>query len=57
MKGRLMDPSKINLDMSACGLDGDRLEQELMSAGIFPELVSGDIVMCMTGIGNTRTRL
>lgn len=55
MKGRLMDPSKINLDMSACGLDGDRLEQELMSAGIFPELVSGDIVMCMTGIGNTRS--
>lgn len=55
MKGRLMDPSKINLDMSACGLDGDRLERELMSAGIFPELVSGDIVMCMTGIGNTRS--
>lgn len=55
MKGRLMDPSKINLDMSACGLDGDRLERELIKRRIFPELVSGDIVMCMSGIGNSRS--
>jgi len=49
-----LDNTKINIDMSAYGIDGNRLEQLLNERGIFPELVTGNIVMCMTGIGNTR---
>jgi len=54
MKHAGLDDSKINLDMSAHGLDGLTLERELMKRNIFPELVTGNIVMCMTGIGNKR---
>lgn len=50
-----MDISKLNLDMSEAGLRGFELERKLISEGIFPELVSGDLVMCMTGIGNIRS--
>ena len=49
-----MDRTKINLDMSACGIDGARLEELLMEYGIFPELYTGNILMLMSGIGNTR---
>ena len=49
-----MDLTKINLDMSGYGLDGGRLEEALMEEDIFAELVTGNILMCMTGIGNTR---
>lgn len=49
-----MDRTKINLDMSACGIDGARLEELLMEHGIFPELYTGNILMLMSGIGNTR---
>ncbi len=49
-----MDMTKINLDMSACGLDGHRLEEALLAHEIYAELVTGNILMCMTGIGNTR---
>ena len=49
-----MDRTKINLDMSACGIDGARLEELLMEHDIFPELYTGSILMLMTGIGNTR---
>lgn len=48
-----MDRTKINLDMSALGIDGSMLEDMLMKRGIFAELVTGNIVMCMTGIGNS----
>lgn len=54
MKHPLLDDSKINLDMSAYGLHGVALEKELMKRNIYPELATGDIVMCMTGIGNKR---
>ena len=54
MKHRLLDDTKINLDMSAYGISGLELEELLMARGIFVELVTGDIVMCMTGIGNKR---
>lgn len=47
-----MDGTKINLDFSAHGLDGSMLEEELMKRGIFSELTTGNILMCMTGIGN-----
>ena len=49
-----MDMTKINLDMSACGLDGHQLEEVLLAHEIYAELVTGNILMCMTGIGNTR---
>jgi lysine decarboxylase len=52
MKHPTLDRTKINLDMSGYGLSGHDLEQALMARGIWPELVTGDIVMCMTGIGN-----
>ena len=49
-----MDMTKINLDMSACGLDGHRLEEALLKREVYAELVTGNILMCMTGIGNRR---
>lgn len=50
----MLDHTKINLDMSAYGIDGLQLEEMLNEKAIFPELVTGNIVMCMTGIGNRR---
>lgn len=49
-----MDRTKLNIDMSAYGINGNELEVLLMERDIFIELVTGNIVMCMTGIGNTR---
>lgn len=46
-----LDYTKINLDM---GFDGLELERMLNQRHIYPELVTGNIVMCMTGIGNSR---
>ena len=54
MNHSLLDDSKLNLDMSHYGLDGLALEKKLMARNIYPELVTGNIVMCMTGIGNRR---
>lgn len=50
----MLDHTKINLDMSRCGFTGLELEEQLMKYQIYPELVTGNIVMCMTGIGNRR---
>ena len=49
------DRTKLNIDMSAYGLGGNELEEKLMKEGIFIELVTGNIVMCMSGIGNVRS--
>ena len=49
-----MDLTKVNIDMGACGIDGAQLEQELMAYEIFPELYAGNVLMLMTGIGNTK---
>jgi lysine decarboxylase len=49
-----LDITKINLDMSAAGLDAAELERQLIKHGIFAELTTGNILMCMTGIGNTK---
>ena len=49
-----LDPTKLNIDMSAYSYDGNQLEEYLMEKGIFIELVAGNLVMCMTGIGNKR---
>ena len=54
MEHPMLDPTKLNLDMSAYGLDGNELENLLIEKGIFIELVTGNILMCMTGIGNKR---
>lgn len=53
--GSNMDWTKINLDMSQCGISGHELENILMKKNIFIELVTGNIVMCMTGIGNVKS--
>ncbi|MDR3102710.1 MAG: aminotransferase class I/II-fold pyridoxal phosphate-dependent enzyme [Methanocalculaceae archaeon] len=52
--GVSLDITKINLDMSALGIDGAELEKLLMKRGIFAELTTGNILMCMTGIGSTK---
>lgn len=48
-----MDRTKLNIDMSGAGLTGAELEELLMGYGIFSELTTGNILMCMTGAGNT----
>lgn len=55
MRHDMLDPTKLNLDMSAYGLNGNELEELLMEKGIFIELVTGNILMCMTGIGNSHS--
>ena len=40
--------------MSAYGINGNELEELLMEKGVFLELVTGNIIMCMSGIGNRR---
>ena len=52
-----MDITKINLDMGAYGIGGAQLEAKLMEYNIFSELYTGDVLMLMTGIGNTRDNL
>ena len=54
MRHELLDFTKVNIDMSAYGLNGNQLEDLLMEKDIFIELVTGNILMCMTGIGNKR---
>lgn len=50
-----LDPTKLNLDMSALGLAGADLEDELIKRGIYTELTTGNIAMAMTGIGNDKS--
>lgn len=57
MKAGNMDITKINLDMGALGIGGAKLEELLMEKGIFSELHTGDILMLMTGIGNTKEHM
>ena len=52
-----LDITKINLDMSRLGLSAAELEEKLMARGIFAELTTGSILMCMTGMGNTAEHL
>ena len=40
--------------MSALGYSGYDLENIMIASGLYPELVTADILMCMTGIGNRR---
>lgn len=51
-----MDWTKINFSFGRLGISGDALETILLEKhNIFIELYTGDLVMCMTGIGNTRS--
>lgn len=49
-----MDWTKINFSFSSLGISGAELEKILLERKIFIELYTGDLVMCMTGIGNTK---
>lgn len=49
-----MDHTKINLSMVELGISGTDLDAELRKRHIYPEMISGDMVMCLTGIGNRR---
>ncbi len=48
------DWTKLNLSFGAMGISGSELESLLIERNIFPELYTGNLLMCMTGIGNTR---
>ena len=48
------DDTKIVIDFSRLGMDGEQAEKLLMEKGIYPEFNTGSIVMCLTGIGNVR---
>jgi lysine decarboxylase len=53
-----LDRTKLNFSLGEVGVRGNRLEEVLIEKyGIFIELYTGDLVMCMTGIGNTREHL
>ncbi|WP_027400371.1 aminotransferase class I/II-fold pyridoxal phosphate-dependent enzyme [Anaerovorax odorimutans] len=50
-----LDWTKINLNMSGAGLSGAELEKILIEDyGIYTELVTGDVLMAMSGIGNIK---
>jgi arginine/lysine/ornithine decarboxylase len=48
------DRSKINIDSGGLSMTAAQLEEALIKRGIVPELTTGNILMLMTGIGNTR---
>ncbi|MBQ3786278.1 MAG: aminotransferase class V-fold PLP-dependent enzyme [Lachnospiraceae bacterium] len=50
----MLDRTKLNMDMGDLGLTGNELEVLLNERGIFVELVTGNIIMGMTGIGTTK---
>ncbi len=50
----MLDRTKLNMDMGYLGLTGNELEGLLNERGIFVELVTGNIIMGMTGIGTTK---
>ena len=47
-----LDMTKVNISMSPLGISGAALDRELRHRGIIAEMVHGDFVMLMTGIGN-----
>lgn len=51
-----MDWTKINFSLGRLGLSGSELETILIEKyQLFIELYTGDLVMCMTGIGNSKS--
>ena len=49
-----LDETKVSITMSALGLSGPELAEELEKRNIWVELTHGDYVMLMTGLGNER---
>lgn len=49
----LLDKTKINIFTNSLNLSAEILNEELLSENIFPELYTGNILMLMSGIGNT----
>lgn len=49
-----LDKTKLNMSLEAYGIDGYSFEQYLYKKKVLVELVTGNIVMAMTGIGNVR---
>ena len=49
-----LDETKVSITMSAHGLSGPELAEELEKRNIWVELTHGDYVMLMTGLGNER---
>lgn len=49
-----LDFTKINIDASAIGWTGSKLEKFLMKNKIVPEMVTENIVVAMSGMGNVR---
>lgn len=47
-----LDLTKINISMASLGISGSTLDRELRHRGIIAEMIHGDYVMLMTGIGN-----
>ena len=52
-----MDRTKINVSFRKLGIGGERFERLLLEDNIFPELYTGELLMLMTGIGNTREHM
>ena len=48
------DRSKIVIDAESIGLAAEALDCALMERGIFSEFTSGNLLVCMSGIGNVR---
>ena len=48
------DRSKIVIDAESIGVAAEALDRVLMENGIFGEFTSGNLLVCMSGIGNTR---
>ncbi|MEG0829372.1 MAG: aminotransferase class I/II-fold pyridoxal phosphate-dependent enzyme [Anaerovoracaceae bacterium] len=51
---KMFDESKINVDTTRLGITANDLEAFLIEKNIFAELTTGNILMFMTGIGNTK---
>jgi len=51
-----LDPTKLNFSFGGLGINGAELEKILYETyGIYIALHTGDVVMCLTGIGNTKS--
>lgn len=48
------DYGKISISSAALGISGKELERRLIKNNIFPEMIFGDYVLLMTGIGGER---
>ena len=48
------DWTKLNFGFGGMGISGGELEKLLIERNIYIELYTGNMLMCMTGIGNTR---